>query len=252
MKSFWYAFILAAAATIGLAGCKADHASRYSSDMDKSMSGAPNQSNAPPNQSNAAPNESKAQPSPAGNRGGLPLIVCFGDSLTAGYGADEGQSYPDFLQQDLDQDGFRYRVINEGVAGDTTKDGVDRMSDVIAMRPAVVVLEFGGNDGLRGLKTETTRQNLATMIEAIQKTGAKIVLAGIILPPDYGPDYIHRFVGNYTDLAKQYNLPLLPFLLKDVYGVKGLMQQDNIHATDKGNQVVARNVLPLVEPLLKK
>jgi acyl-CoA thioesterase-1 len=123
---------------------------------------------------------------------------------------------------------------------------------VIALRPAVVVLEFGGNDGLRGVNVKTTRANLAKMIEALQKAGAKIVLAGIILPPDYGQDYVNSFVANYTSLAKQYDLPLLPFLLKDVYGVPGMMQQDNIHATDRGNEIVAHNVLPLVEPLLRK
>ena len=90
--------------------------------------------------------------------------MCFGDSLTAGYGADEGQSYPDFLQKDLDAEGFHYRVVNEGISGNTTKDGIDRLPGILAMKPAVVVLEFGGNDGLRGLKVQTTRTNLDTMI----------------------------------------------------------------------------------------
>jgi acyl-CoA thioesterase-1 len=181
-----------------------------------------------------------------------PLIVCFGDSLTAGYGADDGASYPDFLQKDLDHDGYHYRVVNEGVSGNTTKDGVDRLPGVVAMKPAVVVLEFGGNDGLRGFKTETTKANLARMIEALKASGAKVVLAGITLPPDYGPDYVSTFTANYPTLARKYNVPVLPFLLKDVYGVDGMMQADNTHATDKGNEVVARNVLPLVEPLLRK
>jgi acyl-CoA thioesterase-1 len=186
------------------------------------------------------------------SRDSRPLIVCFGDSLTAGYGADEGASYPDFLQQDLDRAGYHYRVVNEGVSGNTTKDGVDRLSGIVAMKPAVVVLEFGGNDGLRGLKTETTRENLATMIEALKASGARVVLAGITLPPDYGADYVNRFTSNYPVLARKYAVPVLPFLLKNVYGVDGMMQADRTHATDKGNAVVARNVLPLVEPLLKK
>jgi acyl-CoA thioesterase-1 len=181
-----------------------------------------------------------------------PIVACFGDSLTAGYGADDGQSYPDFLQKDLDADGFHYRVVNEGISGNTTKDGVDRLSEVTDLHPEVVVLEFGGNDGLRGLKVETTRANLSHMIEALKESGAKVVLAGITLPPDYGPDYVNAFTRNYSVLAKQYNLPVLPFLLEHVYGVPGLMQADNTHATDKGNAVVARNVLPYVEPLLKK
>ena len=181
-----------------------------------------------------------------------PLIVCFGDSLTAGYGADDGQSYPDFLQKALDAEGYRYRVVNEGISGNTTKDGVDRLAQVVAMKPDVVVLEFGGNDGLRGLKVQTTRTNLSTMIAGLKKSGAKVVLAGITLPPDYGADYVNSFTASYPTLARQYNVPVLPFLLKDVYGVPGMMQADNTHATDKGNEMVARNVLPLVEPLLKK
>lgn len=183
---------------------------------------------------------------------GRPLVVCFGDSLTEGYGADDGQSYPDYLQKELDRDGYHYRVVNEGISGNTTKDGLDRLSDVIDLHPAVVVLEFGGNDGLRGLKVQTTRANLTTMITGLQRAGTKVVLAGMTLPPDYGPDYVTSFTSNYPTLARQYGLPLLPFLLKDVYGVEGMMQGDRTHATNKGNEVVAKNVLPLVEPLLKK
>ncbi len=180
------------------------------------------------------------------------MVACFGDSLTAGYGADDGQSYPDFLQKDLDQAGYHYRVVNEGISGNTTKDGVDRLSEVIALHPAVVVLEFGGNDGLRGLKTETTRANLAHMIEALKAADARVVLAGITLPPDYGADYVNAFTANYSTLAHKYEVPVLPFILKNVYGVPGLMQADNIHATDQGNAIVAQNLLPYVEPLLKK
>jgi acyl-CoA thioesterase-1 len=181
-----------------------------------------------------------------------PIVACFGDSLTAGYGADEGQAYPDFLQKDLDDAGYRYRVVNEGISGNTTKDGVDRLPEVLALHPAVVVLEFGGNDGLRGLKVETTRANLARMIEALKASGTRVVLAGITLPPDYGPDYVNAFTANYPTLARKYDIPVLPFILKNVYGVQGLMQADNIHATDQGNAIVAQNLLPLVQPLLKK
>jgi acyl-CoA thioesterase-1 len=181
-----------------------------------------------------------------------PLVVCFGDSLTAGYGADEGESYPDFLQRDLDNDGYRYRVVNEGISGNTTKDGVDRLAGIVAMKPELVVLEFGGNDGLRGFKVQTTKSNLATMIAALKKSGAKVVLAGITLPPDYGPDYVKAFTNNYPALGRTYEVPVLPFLLQDVYGVPGMMQADNIHATDQGNEIVAKNVLPLVEAQLKR
>lgn len=181
-----------------------------------------------------------------------PVLVCFGDSLTAGLGTGPGQSYPDYLQADLDRMHYRYRVENEGISGNTTKDGVDRLPDVLALHPAVVVVEFGGNDGLRGLPIEDTRANLDEIVGTLKRSGAKVALAGITLPPDYGPDYIRQFNENYTLLAKKYNVPMLPFLLKDVYGVPGMMQRDETHATAKGNQIVAHNVEQLVAPMLKK
>jgi acyl-CoA thioesterase-1 len=181
-----------------------------------------------------------------------PLIVCFGDSLTAGYGAEFGKSYPDYLQADLDAKGYHYRVVNQGVSGNTTKDGVERLDSIVTMKPAIVVVEFGGNDGLRGLPIEDSRSNLDKIIATLKAGGAKVVLAGITLPPDYGPDYIKQFNDTYSLLAKKYKVPMLPFLLKGVFGVEGMMQRDNTHATAEGNKIVAANVFPLVQPLLKR
>jgi acyl-CoA thioesterase-1 len=181
-----------------------------------------------------------------------PLIVCFGDSLTAGLGTDPGKSYPDYLQADLDAKGYQYRVINEGVSGNTTKDGVQRVDSIVAMKPAVVIVEFGGNDGLRGFRIEDSRTNLDQIVGTLKTSGARIVLAGITLPPNYGPDYIKQFNETYVLLAKKYDAPLFPFLLKGVYGVDGMMQADNTHATAEGNKIVAKNVLPLILPLIKK
>jgi len=234
--------ILAAVASF-LGGCRADKASQASSSFDARVS--PSQ---PPSQPKSAPSAPET-PSAHDDR---PLVVCFGDSLTAGYGEDPGASYPDYLQKDLDAAGFNYRVVNEGVSGNTTKDGVERVSGIVAMKPAVVVVEFGGNDGLRGLKVQTTKENLATILKTLKSAGTKVVIAGISLPPDYGADYVTAFAGNYAALGKQFGMPVLPFLLKDVYGVDGMMQADRTHATAKGNEVVAKNVLPYVTPLLKK
>lgn len=181
-----------------------------------------------------------------------PLVVCFGDSLTAGYGTDLGQSYPDYLQKDLDAEGYNYRVVNEGISGNTTKDGVDRLDSILALKAAVVVVEFGGNDGLRGLRIEDSRTNLDKIVATLKASGTKVVLAGITLPPDYGPDYIKQFNATYAMLAAKYHVPLLPFLLNGVFGVDGMMQADRTHATSDGNKVVARNVLPLITPLLKR
>ncbi len=234
MRKIVVSLILAGIAS-GMAGCHSENAAKTSGETTSE-----------PVRSSPSSETPLAVPD---NR---PLIVCFGDSLTAGYGAEEGASYPDFLQKDLDQAGFRYRVVNEGISGNTTKDGLDRLAGIVAMKPYLVVLEFGGNDGLRGLNIQTTRSNLATLIQTLKSSGAKVALAGITLPPDYGPDYVKSFTANYPTLAHRYNLPLLPFLLQGVYGVPGMMQEDRTHATAAGNEIVAKNVLHLIEPLLKK
>jgi acyl-CoA thioesterase I len=206
---------------------------------------------APPSEEAATPPPTAAAPAtPVPD--GRPVIVAFGDSLTEGFGADVGKSYPDFLQNDLDAKGFRYRVVNAGVSGNTTKDGLQRLDDVLALKPVVVIVAFGGNDGLRGLPIETTRKNLDQIVSTLQQAGVKVALGGITLPPNYGADYIRQFNETYSMLARKYHVPLLPFLLKDVYGVPGSMQPDGIHATAQGNEQVARNLLPLITPLLHR
>jgi acyl-CoA thioesterase I len=181
-----------------------------------------------------------------------PRIVCFGDSLTAGYGTEAGQAYPDYLQGELDRQGYSYRVVNAGISGNTTKDGVARVASIVAMKPAIVVVEFGGNDGLRGLRIADTRTNLDQILSTLTATGTKVVLAGITLPPDYGADYIRQFNESYGLLAKKFHVPMLPFLLKGVFGVEGMMQPDRTHATAAGNKIVANNVYSLIQPLLKE
>src|SRR5262249_27425291 len=141
-----------------------------------------------------------------------PIIVCFGDSLTAGHGVPSGETYPDFLQRDLDSRNYTYHVVNKGIDGNTTKDGVDRLKDVLALHPQIVVVEFGGNDGLRGLPISVTRQNLDQIVSSLLKTGTKVVIAGITLPRNYGSDYIQQFNETYAVIARKYNVPLIPFL----------------------------------------
>jgi acyl-CoA thioesterase I len=200
----------------------------------------------------AATPSAAVSPQPPPPKDDRPVIVAFGDSLTAGYGTDAGNSYPDFLEQDLNAKGFHYHVLNAGVSGNTTKDGVERLDDVVSLKPALVIVAFGGNDGLRGLPIDSTRKNLDQIVSTLHRAGIKVVLGGITLPPNYGADYIRQFNESYALLAKQYHVPLLPFLLQDVYGTAGSMQPDGIHATSQGNQQVARNLLPLVIPLLHK
>lgn len=189
-------------------------------------------------------------PQPAQHK--RPTIVAFGDSLTAGYGTGVGQSYPDYLQQDLDALGYRYSVVNAGISGNTSKDGVLRLHGIVKQHPAVVIVAFGGNDGLRGVPISDSQMNLETIIAGLQDAHAKVVLGGITLPPNYGKAYIQKFNSMYRAQARAYHVPLLPFMLKGVYGVPGSMQNDGIHATAQGNRQVAKNFLPILLPLLQK
>ena len=192
--------------------------------------------------------ETPAKAAPAADN--RPAIVAFGDSLTAGFGAEPGASYADFLQKDLDRAGLAWRVVNAGVSGDTTTDGANRLSEVLAVKPRVVILEFGGNDGLRGLPIETTRANLEQMIVTLRNSGAAVILAGMTLPPNYGPDYIRGFEHVYQDLAVKYKLVRIPFLLEGVATDRSLMQRDGIHPTGRGNEKVAATVMKYLRPAL--
>ncbi len=192
----------------------------------------------------AASSESAAaEPSPDSR----PVIVTFGDSLTAGVA---GRSYPDDLQDLLSQHGFRYHVDNQGVSGDTTTDGLARIDNVIAEHPALVILEFGGNDGLRGIPVDSTRQNLEEIITRLRQARIPIVLLGITLPPNYGPDYVNPFTAIFPQLARKYKLPIFPFLLAHVYQHPEMMQPDGIHPNGEGNKIVAQDVFDLIRPLL--
>ena len=181
-----------------------------------------------------------------------PVIVAFGDSLTAGFGADPGKSYPDFLQRELDRRGYRYRVANAGISGETTTDGLARLNMVITLKPVVVIVEFGGNDGLRGLPIATTRRNLDQLVVGLKSSGCGVLLAGMTLPPNYGADYISGFQRIYSDLARKDKVVLIPFLLSGVAGTTAYMQQDGLHPTAEGNRIVAATVMRYLEPMLGK
>jgi acyl-CoA thioesterase-1 len=181
------------------------------------------------------------------------LLVVFGDSLSAGFGLEAGLSFPDFLQKQLDAEKYPWHVVNLGISGDTTEGGVARLDSAVALKPEIVVLELGGNDGLRGLPLEATRTNLDQMIVAFQKAGAKVVLAGMTLPPNYGPDYIRQFEKIYRDLATQHKTILIRFLLADIVtSDMHYIQKDGIHPTAEGCEIVAGTVLRAVKPLLTR
>ncbi|MDX2149693.1 MAG: arylesterase [Bryobacteraceae bacterium] len=191
-------------------------------------------------------------PAPPPVNDARPVIVAYGDSLSAGFGVPAGESFPDFLQKELDRQGYAYRVVNEGISGDTTSGGLARLDTVLARKPEIAILELGGNDGLRGLPLRTTRQNLEAMIQGLRKAGVKVLLAGMTLPPNYGPDYVKQFEQIYVELAATYKLPRIPFLLEGVATVPGLMQQDGIHPTTEGNRRVAALVMKYLKPMLEK
>jgi acyl-CoA thioesterase-1 len=228
-----YFFFLAAA--LATCGCNHPHESAGRDSADDARPSAP----VPAKTADAAPDNRK-------------VLVVFGDSISAGFGLPAGQSFPDYLQKDLDAEGYRWRVANLGISGDTTEGGVSRIESATSLKPAVVLLELGGNDGLRGLPLASTRENLNQMITAFQQSGARVVLAGMTLPPNYGADYVHQFEKIYSDLAAQHKLPLIPFLMADIV-TKDLryIQRDGIHPTGPGSEIIAQTVLRAVKPVLQ-
>ena len=179
-------------------------------------------------------------------------IVAFGDSLTAGLGVAQEDTYPVQLQRRLEAAGYRYRVINAGVSGDTTAGGVRRIAWVLNGKPSIVILELGANDGLRGIDLAQTRSNLETIIQRLQAAGVTVILAGMKLPPNYGKDYTARFAAIYPELAAQYRVPLMPFFLEGVAAREALNQADGIHPTEAGYRVIVDNLFTALQRFLIK
>lgn len=205
----------------------------------------------------AQPSMAEVKRPPAGQEQDTrPVIVAFGDSLSEGLGVEPRLSFPDQLQRLLDSRGYMYRVINMGISGDTTTGGLGRVDSIAAVKPEIVVLELGGNDGLRGIPVAATKSNLEAIIVKLQSEGAQVLLAGMTLPPNYGRQYIGQFEAAYKDLAKKYKLKLIPFLMEDIArnlaATPGLMQRDGIHPTAAGHKIIADTVFRYMQPLLKK
>lgn len=179
-------------------------------------------------------------------------ILFFGDSLTAGYGLEVADAFPAIIQEKLDSLGMDYQVVNAGLSGETTASGRNRMAWVLEDDISVVVLELGANDGLRGIPLEETRKNLQAMVDMIQEKlpQATIVLAGMQIPPNMGPEYTSGFRDIFPELAQKEDLPLIPFLLEGVAGIPELNQGDGIHPTKKGQQLVAENVWEVLAEVL--
>src|SRR6266850_2788644 len=182
-----------------------------------------------------------------------PVILFLGDSITAGYGLELSQAYPALLQEKVDAKRWRFKVVNAGQSGDTSAGGLNRMDWLLRNRVDVLVLELGANDGLRGLPVETTRKNLQAIIDRTKAKypGAKIVIAGMKVPPNMGREYGAQFEAIYPALEKKNQAPLIPFVLEGVGGVRELNLPDGMHPTAKGHQIVAANLWKVLEPVLR-
>jgi acyl-CoA thioesterase I len=178
-------------------------------------------------------------------------IVVLGDSLSAGYGIKIQQGWVSLLSQRLAAEGYGYRVVNASVSGETTQGGLARLPRALETHaPAIVIVELGGNDGLRGLPLDASRKNLAQIIEKSRAANARVLLVGMIIPPNYGPRYGQEFRDMFSALAARYSVAFLPFLLDQVALKAEWMQADGIHANSSGQPQMLENVWPKLKPLL--
>ncbi|WP_435625351.1 arylesterase [Flagellimonas sp.] len=180
------------------------------------------------------------------------VILFFGDSLTAGYGLELEQAFPALIQSRLDSLGLNYTVINSGLSGETTSGGRNRLNWVLKQKVDVFVLELGANDGLRGIPLVETRKNLQAMIDVVKEKNSdtKIVLAGMQIPPNMGPEYTTEFRKIFPELAEENQIALIPFLLEGVAGIPELNLEDGIHPTPEGHEIVKENVWSVLKTVV--
>lgn len=181
-------------------------------------------------------------------------ILFFGDSITAGYGIDKSNAFPALIQQKIDSLGWDFKVVNAGLSGETSAGGLRRVDWIMRQDFEVFVLELGGNDGLRGIDLASTKQNLKEIIEKVRnkRPDAEIILTGMQVPPNLGPDYTEQFKSMYPEIAKEKNVNLIPFLLEDVGGNPDLNQGDGIHPTAEGHKIIAETVWEELKPILQE
>lgn len=180
------------------------------------------------------------------------IIVAFGDSLTAGLGLGPEDSYPSLLQSTLLEDGFPYRVINEGVSGDTSATALARVDTAAAQHAELALVAIGANDGLRGLPIDEMEKNLREIVRRFEATGSRVALAGMRIPPNMGAEYVEDFEAVFPRVAQDMQVPLLPFLLEGVAADPNLNQDDGIHPNEEGSRMVAKLVADFVKPLLRR
>jgi acyl-CoA thioesterase-1 len=183
---------------------------------------------------------------------GAGVIAVLGDSLTAGLGVAADEAFPALLEARLRREGYDYRVVNAGVSGDTTAGGLRRVDWVLRAKPDVVVVALGANDGLRGQSPAAMRDNLAAIIARLQAAGAQVLLAGMLLPPNYGEAYTRQFAAVFPEVARQARVPLVPFLLDGVAADPRLLQPDGLHPNAAGYRIIAERLWPHLRPLLRR
>ena len=198
-----------------------------------------------------APPGRVASPTPAAPRAEGPLVAFLGDSLSAGLHCDADEAFPAVLQRALAADGVPFQLLNAGVSGDTTAGGLSRVDWILKQEPDIVVIELGGNDGLRGTPLEATEANLRGIVERVQAAGAQPALLGMLLPPNYGKDYVDGFAAVFARVAEEEDLPFVPFFLEGVGGVPELNHPDGIHPTAEGHRRVAQNLAPFLKELVE-
>ena len=181
-----------------------------------------------------------------------PKMLVYGDSLSAAYGISQSSGWVSLLQERLKRKRLDYTVVNASISGETTSGGASRIEKTLAgQRPAILIVELGGNDGLRGLPLAQMRDNLAAIIRAGQKSGARVLLLGMRMPPNYGPKYTAEFESSFVNLARKFKTGLVPFLLEGVAGKRELFQEDNLHPTEAAQPIILDNVWKRLAPMLK-
>lgn len=186
------------------------------------------------------------------NQGAPRVIVAVGDSLTAGYNLDPEDSYPFLLEGKLKERGYDYKVVNAGISAETSSGTLARIEWVLTLKPDIVILETGANDGLRGIDPQLTRKNLAEILTILEEHEVAVLLAGMQMVWNLGPFFVTEFNKNYPELAKEYGVVLMPFFLEDVAMQSHLNQADGIHPNRQGNMIIAENILPYVEKVIAK
>jgi len=182
-----------------------------------------------------------------------PKILVYGDSLSAAYGIPQQQGWAALLKEKLDRENLGYDVINASISGETTSGGLTRLARTLEQsKPQAIIIELGANDGLRGLPLKNMRDNLDAMIQLSKKSGAKVLLIGMRIPPNYGQKYTAEFSQTYIKLASQHKIPVVPFMLENIATKPDLIQQDGLHPNTLGQPIILENIWPALQRLIKK